>query len=150
MILMKKVVGYFFLVVFVVAVLAFAYFFITKGYSNKNIDLGSIKEALTGQSPSPAPDVTGEVGKVTSGKISLTITSPKDGAMLGSTNVTVTGKTSPKAEVFINDVEGMADANGNFSINIGLEEGQNQLIIDANDASGNVAEETIMVTVSSF
>jgi hypothetical protein len=150
MTLMKKAIGYFFLAIFIIAVLAFVYFFVTKGYSGKDLNLSNIKETLVGGTPSPEPETVNEAGKVVSKKITLTITSPKDGATLNSTNVAIVGKTEPNAELFINDVEGKADSNGDFSISVGLEEGQNQLIIDANDDSGNVAEETLTVTVASF
>lgn len=91
-----------------------------------------------------------EMGNTLSDNISLTISSPKNGAKLSSANIVITGKTSPNAEVFINDTEGRADANGNFSINMILDEGQNQIVIDANDEWGNVAEEVLIVTVESF
>jgi len=82
-------------------------------------------------------------------EITLTITSPSDGATVTSATVTVKGKTAPRAEVFINDVSTVADANGNFSANITLDEGENPIVIFANDADGNVAEKEITVTYDS-
>lgn len=91
-----------------------------------------------------------ETGSVTTGKISLTITSPKDGETLGSTNATVKGKTVANAEVFVNDIVGKADTNGNFSINVTLDEGENQIVVSANDSNGNAAEQSMGVIVASF
>jgi hypothetical protein len=73
-----------------------------------------------------------------------------DGDTLGSTNATVKGKTVASAEVFVNDVVGKADINGNFSINVALDEGENQIVVSANDANGNAAEQAINVVVTSF
>ena len=46
-------------------------------------------------------------------------------------NVTITGKTLPEALVSIGDNSVIADNKGNFSINVRLEEGFNQLIVTA-------------------
>ena len=81
-----------------------------------------------------------EAGNVASNNMSLTITSPLNGATLNSPSVTLSGKTSPNAEVFVNDKQTQADAKGNFSIKLNLDEGQNGLVITANDAEGNVVE----------
>jgi hypothetical protein len=91
-----------------------------------------------------------ETENITSNKISLAIVSPMDGDTLGSTNATVKGKTVASAEVFVNDVVGKADINGNFSINVALDEGENQIVVSANDANGNAAEQAINVVVTSF
>ena len=82
-------------------------------------------------------------------EITLTITSPADGAIVTSAFVTVKGKTAPRAEVFINDISMVADANGNFSANVTLDEGENPIVIFANDADGNVAEKELTVTYNS-
>ena len=78
------------------------------------------------------------------------MTSPQDGSTLDSTNVTVKGKTTPDADVFVNDQSGKADVNGNFSISIGLDEGANQIVVSANDSLGNATEQDLNVTVTSF
>ena len=91
-----------------------------------------------------------EIKNTTYGKIALDVTYPLNGAKLGSTNVKVTGKTTPNADVFVNDQIGKADKDGNFSISIGLDEGENQIVVSANDKDGNVNEQEILVTISSF
>lgn len=143
--LMKKFISYFFLVIFVLASLVGVYFFIVKGYSGER---GGLVENIENVIDNKT-DENKEIGNDQE-SIPLTITSPENGAKLTSTNVSVKGKTVPNAEVFVNDAEGTADANGNFSISIGLEEGENQIIINANDEKGNVAEKVLTVTISSF
>lgn len=146
---MKKVLSYFLLALLIIAGIFGVYLFITKGYSNKEVDLVDKVEEVIDKNTNEQ-DLSDELESVTSNKISLVITSPQNGANLSSTNVNVIGKTAPNAEVFVNDSEGKADANGNFSISLGLDEGINQLVINANDKDGNVAEEVIIVTVASF
>jgi hypothetical protein len=132
----------------IIAVFVGVYFFVTKGYSGKGINIPQI---LPTQNSNPTSKTgNGETGSVASTKISLTIISPKDGDILGSTDASVKGKTTPGAEVFVDDQEGKADVNGNFTINIGLDEGQNQIVVLANDADGNAAEQDLSVTVASF
>ena len=146
---MKKFIGYFFLILLVFGGIIGVYFFVTKGYSNKQNELKNDVENVN-DADNNKEKVSDELEEVTSDKISLVITSPLNGAKLSTTNVSVVGKTTPDAEVFVNDMEGKADANGDFSISIGLDEGVNQLVINANDSDGNVAEEVLTVSISSF
>jgi hypothetical protein len=46
----------------------------------------------------------------------------------------------------VNDKELVADGNGDFSQGITLEEGDNPIIVVANDANGTVGEKEITVT----
>lgn len=78
--------------------------------------------------------------------ITLTINSPANGLAVATPNVTITGKTAPNAEVFVNDATGRADVNGNFSISIALDEGDNTIVVTANDANGNSAEAEVTVS----
>jgi hypothetical protein len=78
--------------------------------------------------------------------ISLQITRPQPNTMVNSSTVTVEGKTSPNAEVFVNDAEVKADKTGNFSASITLDEGENPIVVTANDSEGNNAEQQILVT----
>ena len=143
----KKITGYIAIGLVVIAVLVLVYVFITKGYSGGNVTTLTTGTANpSGSSSQPV----GTPGTVTSSKISLVVTSPQDGSTLSSTNVTVKGKTSPNADVFVDDQSGKADANGNFAISIGLDEGQNQIVVSANDSVGNAAEQDLNVTVTSF
>ncbi len=80
--------------------------------------------------------------------LALTISQPQDKEILTTNQVTVKGKTKANAEVFVNDTELKADASGNFSALLTLDEGENYITVVANDELGNFAEKEIMVTVS--
>lgn len=138
----KKITGYVVFGFVVIAILILVYLFVTKGYLGKGI-------TTLPSTQTPAPE-TSPQPNITSNKISLTVTSPKDGSTLDSTNAVVKGKTVPGADVFVNDQSAKADASGNFSISIGLDEGSNLIVVSANDAEGNVTEQNINVTVASF
>ncbi len=96
-------------------------------------------------------DVTSpdNVAQLNSGTIFLTVTEPKDKATVNSSSVTIKGKTTAGATVFINDKEVRADNGGNFSARATLEEGENTVVIVANDADGNYIEKEIMITLES-
>lgn len=96
------------------------------------------------------PVYTTETGNVVSDKISLDVSSPVDGSTLNSASVVVKGTTTAGAEVFINDKETKADSNGYFSMALSLDEGENQIVVIANDANGNTAEKDLVVTVETF
>ena len=86
----------------------------------------------------------------TEGNFFLTISSPVSGATQSSKSLTVKGKTAAGADVFANDKEGKAGANGDFSINITLDEGENTVLVIANDSAGNSLEKELTVTVLTF
>lgn len=132
-------------------------------YSTGKLNLGVMNKepsngyVLNSPAPSNSPESSASpsgakvnVSVSTSNKISLTVTSPAAGTTLNSANVTVKGKTAPNAEVFINDASTKADANGNFSLTLTLDEGDNNLVITANDSDGNVAEQELSVNVQTF
>lgn len=72
--------------------------------------------------------------------------SPSDQSTVTSPYITLRGKTVAQGEVFVNDRETVADAQGNFSVQLTLDEGENPIMIVANDASGNVGEIEITLT----
>lgn len=78
-------------------------------------------------------------------QISLTVSSPADKSTTSVQNVTVKGKTAANAEVYIDDKELKADAGGNFTTTVTLEEGDNVIVVTAVDENGNVAEKEINV-----
>lgn len=86
-------------------------------------------------SPSSFPQE--EMGETS---INLKISSPQEEENFNTSRITVSGNTSPNAEVFINDKELKADKNGLFKTSLDLEEGENYLFISANDEWGNFAE----------
>lgn len=146
---MKKTAGYILLAIFAIAVLFGAYLFLTKGYQTGKTKVGDMIQNVIENKEENNVKVS-ENGSVSSEKIYLIITSPKDGATLNTSTVTVQGKTVPNAEVFVDDKSGKADANGNFSISEDLDEGKNQIVVNANDANGNVTEQDLTVNVSTF
>lgn len=81
--------------------------------------------------------------------ISLQVTAPKDKQTITTPSLTVTGKTSPGADVFVNDMELRANGSGNFSAQITLDEGENAIVIVTNDQEGNSAEKELIVTYQS-
>ena len=91
-----------------------------------------------------------ETGDTTSDKMYLTIESPKNGDIINSKSVTLKGKTTANADVFINDQQTKADANGNFSITLNLDEGANDIVVTANDNEGNVVEQDLSVNIQTF
>ena len=78
--------------------------------------------------------------------LSLQIISPSDGSVVTSSYITLRGKTVAQADVFVNDTETVADANGDFSVGLTLDEGENPIIVVANDANGNVGEVEVTIT----
>lgn len=138
---------------------AAGYFLYSQGYLAKYLPQGQTAQtdvfnyAASGsnqQSSGSNQASTDEVGNVSSKNIDLTVNYPADGSTLTSSTINVTGTTTPGADVFVNDQAGKADPNGNFSIKITLDEGQNGLVVIANDANGNVAERDLSVNVQTF
>ncbi|MEK7060803.1 MAG: hypothetical protein AAB937_01065 [Patescibacteria group bacterium] len=82
----------------------------------------------------------------TSAGLTLIVTSPTIGQTVTISQITIKGKTAPLAEVFVNDVELKADASGNFSQGVTLEEGENYILVVANDTDGNFAEKELSIT----
>lgn len=121
------------------------YYAFTKGRINTNI-----------VTPPTTFDSNSETGEnaygstYSSGDMNLEITSPIHGELLTSNKIKVTGKTTAFAEVFINDQSTTADADGNFSLDIEIEEGENILYVSANDSEGNISEQNISVNVQTF
>jgi len=100
--------------------------------------VSSTTAAMSKDTPAPTVD-----------EISLVITSPKNGITVSTPSITITGKTAPKAEVFINDADTIADTTGAFSVNLTLEEGENMIVIIANAADGQFAEQEMTITYTS-
>ena len=76
----------------------------------------------------------------------LEIVSPIEGEVVNKPGITLSGKTEALAEVFVDDKELKADENGGFSVNLTLDEGENEIAVTANNVTGEFAEKTIKVT----
>lgn len=81
--------------------------------------------------------------------LTLSLSSPQNRSTVATETLQVIGKTSPNAEVYVNDQEGKADSTGNFFVNVILHEGENLLTVVVNDASGNYAEKELTVYLES-
>ena len=99
--------------------------------------------------PSTTPTATSGSQVITStGALPLTVTQPTDGATLNTNDVTIIGRTVPGATVTVNSVTDVADAAGNFSIALSLDNGPNALDVIAMDNNGNQGEVLLMVNVA--
>jgi len=91
-------------------------------------------------------EILSETGKgAVETSLPLQITSPSDQSTVTSAFITLRGKTTAQAEVFVNEKETNADPDGNFSVQLELEEGENPIMVVANDANGNVGEKEITI-----
>lgn len=147
---MKKVVIPFVIILFLLVAVLGTYKFIQskKAVSETPAVTGTDApptEEPIGMQNSDQPAVIEPVVK----EISLVVSSPLDGATVKSATIVIKGKTVANAEVFINEAETMADASGNFSKSITLDEGDNIIIVMVNDASGNVAEKDLTINYDS-
>jgi len=95
----------------------------------------------TATTPTPAPE-----------ELSLAIISPKDNSISSGEKIEVSGKTAPEATVIILYQEGekiiQADEEGNFSSEITLVGGANEIKITAYDQNGNEVSKTVNVVYS--
>lgn len=100
-----------------------------------------MNETIT-TSVTPVPTTSTSIAS----EISLTVSSPANNAVVKSATIVVRGKTSPNAEVFVNDEETKANSSGNFSVRLTLEEGENYILVVANDAQGKFSERELTIT----
>lgn len=101
-----------------------------------------------GSNTLPIPSQTTASGVAQSQEIPLDVSSPTSGQTVTTPNIMVEGKTTPNAEVSINDKDIIADTLGNFSIPIVLDEGENILSISASNKEGNYAEKEVTVILN--
>ena len=115
----------------------------------------SLKDAQQAQ-PSPTPEPTStpitSVSPTPSSPITLTltVTSPEDESLVNKDTVTVTGKTAAGSSVAIVSETGeqivTADESGNFTADVELEGGYNNLTITAFNSAGNSNSQTLTIT----
>jgi len=81
----------------------------------------------------------------------ITISSPKNNAIVNGKAVTINGKTQARTTLLARNtanqaaIAGTAGADGTFAISLALAPGVNKIIIDGTDPAGNQAEATITV-----
>ncbi len=77
----------------------------------------------------------------------LTITEPKNDAVISGSSINVAGKTEPGIVVSINGQNVFVDQNGDFHATIGVAPGQKELRIDAANKFGKHAEQVLALRV---
>lgn len=78
----------------------------------------------------------------------LEIIQPKDKADYESGTAEIIGKTDPEADLLINDHLVVINKEGNFTYQLSLSFGENNVIIKAIDKAGNQAEQKLSLTYS--
>lgn len=109
----------------------------------KQMELEQQNIMLTSPSPTPL-SIEARMGAVES-SVDITVVSPSDNTTVATEKITVKGKTLPKAEVFVNEKQTVADANGAFVVSYNLEEGENHILFVANDEDGNAGEKELVI-----
>jgi len=133
--------------VVIIAVLAYISFQRAKNVS-KSVVVQQTEVSVESTAQPPGTTVaptTAELKAMATG-ITLTILTPANNSTVTSSVVAVKGKTVANGEVFVNDVEAKADSSGNFSVSLTLDEGENYILIVANDINGNYSEKDLTVT----
>ncbi len=99
------------------------------------------------QPSTPSNNNSDSTSSVVQSDLPLQVTYPADGATLNAYTVTVTGKTQPGSTVSVNDAMSIADSNGNFSLNLNLDDGLNAIDVIAEDSNGNQGEVLLLENV---
>lgn len=147
---MKKYLIFVFLAVFV---LIGGYFFYKNDFFRKNLNnkVNQLKININQKSIKDRSNLEKEQNQNVSlnekqaQEFFLEINSPKDKQTFNQSSITVSGKTTKNSEVFVNDQETKSDDQGNFSLTYNLDEGENILMIIANDDNGNYLEKQLTV-----
>lgn len=78
----------------------------------------------------------------------LTVISPKDGTTVeGVKNITVEGRTEPNAIVTVNGKNVTVGPDGNFTYNVSLKQGKNEITVEAKAPNKEAVMEILTVTV---
>lgn len=78
----------------------------------------------------------------------LTIELPSDGQTTNKSPFLVTGKTETGVKVTINDFWAIVNSKGNFSYNLALRGGENEIKVVATDEAGNKTEKSVKLNYS--
>ena len=76
----------------------------------------------------------------------LTVDTPHDGDTYHQSTIQVYGKTDPDDKVTVNGFWAIVDVNGQYSYNLNLSQGDNQIKIISQDSAGNQSERDLKVT----
>lgn len=114
---------------------------------NPSIDTSTINNSASVKPDTAKPEEKTSVStKQPAEAINLDISSPTDKSVTKTAKIQVKGKTSPKAEVTVNDQDLKADSGGNFSTSLNLDEGENFIVVTAASENGSFAEKELTVT----
>lgn len=144
---MKKIILIILLAVIIIYLAYFFYSYYQKDNYFNQLLYKTNKENIFNKraEPSLSNSLLNQSDQNLSPNLSLEIEAPQDKAVVKSNTILIKGKTAPLADVFINEKETKSDSQGNFSFNYSLDEGENELIIAANDNNGNYAEKVLTV-----
>jgi len=80
----------------------------------------------------------------------LDISQPQDGETISTENnrIEIVGKTDEGANILINEHFVVIDSEGNFSYQISLDKGENEIKVVSKDKAGNQTEKTIKINYS--
>ncbi len=112
----------------------------------------SLKEGSTNQPQETVENNNNPTPTQTQEKMQLTIISPEDNDLVNQEKVQIVGKTSPGAEVAAAYPDGEkiieADENGDFTLDITLVGGGNEITISAFDNQNNEISKTLNLVYS--
>ncbi|MBI1883259.1 MAG: hypothetical protein HYS08_03525, partial [Chlamydiae bacterium] len=78
----------------------------------------------------------------------ITVTTPEEGALFNQINITLTGTVDDlDAKIWINDIDTQVQEDGTWAGEIQLQEGENSLLIRAQDLVGNESSITLDLTL---
>lgn len=74
----------------------------------------------------------------------LEVTSPQDGVTVNINKIEIKGRAAADSEIFVNDTQVIPQADGQFSLTVTLQEGENPILITAgNDVADLEVERTV-------
>ncbi|MFA5770663.1 MAG: Ig-like domain-containing protein [Patescibacteria group bacterium] len=78
-------------------------------------------------------------------KPKLEITEPSDNSTTNNQEIKIKGNTDKETYIHVNDLPVVVDANGNFETSVRLKDGENQIVMTAQDIAGNVETKTLKI-----
>ena len=97
--------------------------------------------------PAPTKIISPTEVKPKDKSISLELFEVSDGMIVSGPNLLIKGKTIADADVFVDSQELKAGKNGEFSAKVGLDEGENIIVVTVNDSFGNTTEKGLTVNL---
>jgi hypothetical protein len=79
-------------------------------------------------------------------KPKIEISEPRDNSLTQRSEIKISGKTTPNVDLRINNLPVVVGKNGDFSYDIKLNEGKNEILIIAEDLAGNKEEKKLTIT----